>query len=158
MRIPTGNIPSQPLTFMWERHFEILRRTVAGERQIDIARSLNISLSRISIIVNSPLFQTHLLEMRKKANEKAADIHGRLSTLAIESMSVLENAIRQKDAQGISPAHRVKIAQDVLDRTGHGAIQKHHNKTELYDARKIEELKKRVKGTELKELPDAQRA
>lgn len=144
MRVPTGKIPAQPLTFMWERHREIMRRLVAGERQIDVCRSIGMSQTRMSIITNSPMFQAHMAELSASANKNAADIQGRITRLAPDSMSILESAIQDKEA-GLSPIQKVKTAQDVLAMAGHGPIQKHMGRTEIYDEAKIEEIKERAR-------------
>lgn len=147
MRVPTGKIPAQPLTFMWERHFEILRRLVAGDRQCDIAHSLGMTDARLSIIVNSPLFQARLLELRSRANSNATDIQKRITSLSVDSMTLLENAIRAKrgtpEYEDMKPIERAKLAQDNLDRAGHGAIQKSVALTGVITSDDLEELKRR---------------
>lgn len=145
MRVPSRVEPAQPLTFMWERHREIARRLVAGDRQIDIARSMGMTEGRLSIIVNSPLFMLYLQELSAKADDQAADIQGRLSKLAVSSMTVLENAIHGTGdmKEGVSPGLKTRIAQDVLDRAGYGAVQKTASLTAVLTAEDIEKLKKR---------------
>jgi hypothetical protein len=66
---------------MWERHYEIMRRLISGDRPCDIAASFNMTDTRMSIIVNSPLFQARLLEMRERANAGAADVMQRITRL-----------------------------------------------------------------------------
>lgn len=104
---------------MKERHFEIMRRLVAGELQTDIAHSLNMTDSWISIVIASPVFQVELAKLREVANGNAADVGARLTKLAPDAMSVLERAIRDK-AVDISIMQQVSVARDVLDRAGHG--------------------------------------
>jgi hypothetical protein len=148
MRVPSGKIPAQPLSYMWERHYEILRRLVAGDRQCDIAGSLGMTDTRLSIIVNSPIFQARLLELRERANAGAANVMGRISKLAIDSMTILENAIRAKRGEaGYDPelrtVEKIRCAQDVLDRAGYSAVQKSVALTGVLTSEDIEELKRR---------------
>jgi len=124
MRVPTGNIPFQPLTHLWERHNEIARRLVSGDRPIDIAHSMGMTTSRLSIIMNSPAFKMRVAELSALANKSAADVQTRINELAVDSMAILESVIRDRKAEGISPALKIKVAQDVLDRAGYSAVQK----------------------------------
>lgn len=140
MRVPTGNIPSQPLTHLWERHNEIVRRVVAGDRPIDIAHQMGMTTSRMSIIMNSPAFKARVAELSALANKNASDVQGRISELAIESMTILEDAIRAKQ-EGVSPALKIKVAQDVLDRAGYSAVQKTASLS--LTGQDIDELRKR---------------
>lgn len=53
------------------RHVEIMNRLILGQRQVEIARDLEMTESRLSIIVNSPLFQ---LELKKKQLRRAEQL------------------------------------------------------------------------------------
>lgn len=146
MRIPSGKIPLQPLKHLWERHHEIKRRLVCGERPIDIAGSLGMTTTRLSIIMNSPAFQQELAKEREKADSNARDVQSRLQALSVDSMSLLEQAIKGingKPKEGISPALQVKVAQDILDRAGYGAVQKSIQVSGVLTNEDIEALKKR---------------
>lgn len=107
---------------MKERHFEIMRRLVAGELQTDIARSLGMTDAWMSIVIASPVFRVELEKLRAEANHNAADVGARLTALAPDAMSVMEQAIRDKAAD-LSMMQKVSVARDVLDRAGHGKPQ-----------------------------------
>jgi hypothetical protein len=112
---------------MWERHYEIMRRLISGDRPCDIAASFNMTDTRMSIIVNSPLFQARLLEMRERANAGAADVMQRITRASIDAMTILECAIKAKRGDrefDLKPMEQVRVAQDLLDRAGYGAVQK----------------------------------
>lgn len=148
MRVPSGKIPYQPLTFLWERHNEIARRLVAGERPKDICQAMTISSSRLSIIMASPAFQERLRQLSVRADDEAADIQGRISKLAIDGMTVLEEAIRGvngRPVEGISPKVRTDLARDVLDRAGYSAVQKSASVSATLTAEDIEVMKKRAR-------------
>lgn len=107
-----------------ERHFEIMRRLVAGELQTDIAASLGMTNSWISIVIASPVFQAELEKLRAVANAEACDVGSRITKLAPDAMAVLERAIRAKGVeQQLSTMQQVSVARDVLDRAGHGKPQ-----------------------------------
>ncbi len=143
MRVPTEAVPDQPLTYIWERHREIARRLVAGEKPIEIARAMNYTPGRVSVIMHSPAFKEVLLDLRKQANENAADVRGRISQSAIRAMDILEAALAEKPPEGITLSKQVSIAQDMLDRAGHGAVQKSLALTGALDSNDLDEIKKR---------------
>lgn len=109
---------------MKERHFEIMRRLVAGDAQTDIAHALGMTDSWISIVIASPVFQAELSKLRELANQNAADVAGRMTRLAPDAMTVLEEALRNRDKKNdLSMMQKVSVAKDVLDRAGHGKPQ-----------------------------------
>jgi len=72
-----GKIPTRPLINLTERHREMARRLVAGERQIDIARDMGINAPRLSDLTRSPVFASYVDELsgkRDKAIIKAVEL------------------------------------------------------------------------------------
>lgn len=118
MRRPSGRVPSQPITHLWERHKEIARRLVAGERQKDIAADLGMSQSRISIITNSPEMQKVVDSLSEKANGEATDIAARLKSLSEDAVNVLESVVK-KNTTPFNAGLQVKVAEAILDRAGY---------------------------------------
>ena len=109
---------------MKERHFEMLRRLVAGDPAVDICKALGMTQAWFSIVQASPVFQAELMKMREEANRSATDISGRIKRLAPDAMTVLERAIRGKDGgktiDGITEAKRADLAMESLALAGHG--------------------------------------
>lgn len=123
MRRPSGKIPKQPITHLWERHREIARRLVAGERQKDIAQDLGMTQSRISIVANSPEMQQAVGELSAKADEEAVDISARLQALSSDAVNVLEHVIK-KNTSPFNESLQVKVAEAILDRAGYARAVK----------------------------------
>lgn len=140
MRVPSGDIPAQPLTHLWERHKEIIRRLVAGERQVDIAKDLQMTQSRMSIICNSPAFKSQLARMSEGADSSALSVQDRITNLSVDAISVLEDAL-QEDILPIK--EKAKVAQDMLDRAGHSAVKKVHTIQETLTQADIDEMRLR---------------
>lgn len=143
MRIPRRNIPEQPLNHMWERHKEIARRLLCGERQADIAKALNMSLSRISIICNSPIFKHHLDRLSHGRNEEAIDIQRNLQHNAELASQILNQILSNKVE---APTHlKARVAMDALDRGGFPkvSISKNENVNVTLTADKLEEIKRK---------------
>ena len=128
MRRPSGEIPKQPITFLWERHKEIARRLVAGDRQCDIARDLGMTESRLSIIANSPEFKIQLDDLSAKADVEAADVAERLQRLSSQAVGVLEDVLAANKTP-FNESLKVKVAESVLDRTGFGKESKISSKS-----------------------------
>lgn len=53
------------------RHVEIMNRLILGQKQSEISREMSVTEARLSIIINSPLFQ---LELRKKMLRRAEKV------------------------------------------------------------------------------------
>lgn len=116
---PTTNKPS--ISSLKERHQEIKRRLIAGDRAVDICRDLGMTQSWFSIVTHSPVFQLELARLRAVADENAADVGARITRLAPDAMTVLERAIRNRqDETNISAFQQTVIARDLLDRANHG--------------------------------------
>jgi hypothetical protein len=142
MRIPRvrKGIPSQPITYLWERQREIARRLVVGDRQCDIARDLNMTPGRMSIICNSTIFKKYLGSISERREEKACDISEKIRKGAELGVTVLYDALSSNDAH---ISLKAKIAQDFLDREGHGKVSTVKTEvTHVLTAGKIEELKR----------------
>jgi hypothetical protein len=112
---------------MKERHFEILRRMVAGEKPVTIYTEMGMTASWFSIVTSSPVFQSELVRLREEANSNAADIAGRIHKLAPDAMSVLENAIKGRKlpngscepVDGMTSKHQTEFALEALALAGH---------------------------------------
>lgn len=139
-RVPGKEI-SQPLTHLWERHKEILRRLVAGDRQVDIARDMQMTQSRMSIICNSPAFKTQLERLSLGADNNALDVQDRVTALSSDAMSVLEDVLQ--NGEGIPKKLQVDVARDIMDRAGHGAVKKTATITATLGADDIAEMRQR---------------
>ncbi len=134
----TGIIPSNPLTQVTERHREMMRREVCGERPADIARDMGVSPGRLSVIRNSPAYQEELDELSRAADKEASNVAARIRKLGLMALAVLEDELSWGvcDLEGniVSPeqrrqnlcnmtlterTHRYKIVRDVLKACGY---------------------------------------
>ncbi len=102
---------------LWELHHEILRRLVLGQKSVDVARDLDISVAVVSYVKNSEVGKKQLSLMRSAADVSIIDIAGRIRELACTAVVVMEHAM--DDAHPM--ATRMRAAVDVLDRAGFGA-------------------------------------
>lgn len=145
MRHPRRQIPIQPITFLWERHKSIARDVVAGERPVDLARKYSMTQSRVSIIMNSPAFKKYVAELRSRVEVGLADIRKTINKGAQKGVELMMDTLKGTGAVDDSTKFRVKLAQDFLDRDGHGKIQKVQSQSThvILNAERIEQLKQR---------------
>lgn len=123
MRRPSGAVPQQPLTYLWERHEEMVRQLLAGKRQCDVARDLGISESRLSVIVNSPEFKARLQELSGQKSEEAASLDAYFREAAKKGAAFLGELLDQRTTP-FNANLKLKASTAVLDRAGYGPVTK----------------------------------
>lgn len=151
-----GRIPRKiegngsPVQHLWEVHKEIARLAVSGVRPVEIARRLGYTQAWLSTVMCSPVFKKYMDSLSTRADDSAIDIKRRIQegaeTGVLELLKVLKGEGEYKGAVPVSL--KVKVAQDFLDREGHGKVTKVQQDTTVtvLDAARIEELKeKRLK-------------
>lgn len=101
-----------------------MRRLIAGERPIEIARALSFTTSRLSIIMNSPAFKNELARLSRQADERATDISGRIKESSVKAMDLLERILdpQTAEAKDTHINQKIRVAQDMLNRAGHSPI------------------------------------
>jgi hypothetical protein len=84
---------------------------------------MSLNEGRLSIIINSPLFQVELKKMereiRDKAIESIGDVRARIAQLQEPAVQVLEDIVRAKDGE-VGIALKQKTAIAVLEMSGVG--------------------------------------
>lgn len=102
------------------RHQEILRLCLLGVDQTDIATQLDMSNRTISLIVNSPLFQSELSRRRKNIEAREDDVLVRGIERAREILDDASATAAQEQVDLLGeddPRIRHSAAKDILDRT-----------------------------------------
>ena len=103
---------------MWEIHKEIARRVFVGQTNIDIAQELNVTPAMVGYTRNSPIVKRQLDEMGAARDIDCVDVAKRIEELAPYALDTLE-ALLASDHE----AMQFKVATDLLDRAGHGAVK-----------------------------------
>ena len=95
---------AQSIQKVTPRHAEIMRRLTYGETQRDIARDLGMNEGRLSIIVNSPLFQLELRRLQHRREERINSIQDKIIEGAEKSITlhnqIIDGVIMLKDGEG----------------------------------------------------------
>lgn len=127
MRVPSGSLNSaKPVTYLWERHKEVARLLVSGMRPVDISKKLGYTQAWLSTMMNSPVFKDYLSKLSERKDEGAVDIRKQIEEGAQIGVAELLKILQGKDEyrEGVSVSQKIKVAQDFLDREGHGKITK----------------------------------
>lgn len=107
-----------------QKHRDIMYRYVCGESFSEIRKDIGISQTRMSIIVNSPLFRLELRKLQREVEEKVvesvADVSLRIKKLAPKAVDVLENLVTKNKIGQYDVPLRLKkdAANDILELSG----------------------------------------
>lgn len=116
---------------MLPRHFTILDMCLSGQNNALIAQSLDMTPQAISLIINSPIFQTELARRRKdiekQTNQELANMPTRAKQL-LEENSYMAAQVHVDLCNPINdPKIRQVSASVILDRVmGDGKNQSHN--------------------------------
>jgi len=122
-RLPTNRRRYQ-LKELWDRHQEINRRLAVGQPSVQIAEEMGITPVCVSYTKNSHLAQERRAVLQRELDVKAIDVGKRIRALAGEAVETLSAVMADPDGQ----KHlRVRVACDLLDRAGYGAINRTQN-------------------------------
>ena len=110
------------------RHRALMRRLVGGMSLSDACTDIGFSISRASLIVNSPLFQAEMKTMEAEVAKEFQEAEAQrptdptrivLSESAETAARTLKGALSDEN-----PTIRVSAAKDILDRTGYAKEDK----------------------------------
>lgn len=116
----SNSVEKYKLEYIRPYHREIARRLVLGQRQAQIAQDLGISQTRLSIIVNSPLFQRELKRLEELRDSGVGDVFKTLQDIAPVALETVERLMYQSKSEKI----KLEAAQAILDRAGFGTTSK----------------------------------
>lgn len=113
---------------MTPRHRALMRRLVSGMSLTAACNDIGFSISRASLIINSPLFQAEMKTMEAEVAKEFAEAEAQrptdptrieLSEASITAAKTLKGALNDENAMV-----RVSAAKDILDRTGYAKEDK----------------------------------
>jgi len=113
------------------RHRALMRRLAAGMRLQEACEDIGFSISRASLVVNSPLFKAEMEKMQDDLNKGFVEAESeKISRSAdptrialSESAEVAARTLRHA-LDDENPTIRVSAAKDILDRTGYAKEDK----------------------------------
>ena len=141
-------------TQMWDNYQEVIRRVVLGQKNVDIARDLNLAPETVSYIKNSPLVQERIQTLQAQADADTVTMATRIKELAPIALGLIESSIKsgQVGTEKIPALKRIEHANGILDRAGFSPpkeIRSHilHGHYTAEDLQRIKERAKLSAGT-----------
>lgn len=126
-QINVNSVEAYGLSYIRPYHREIARRLVLGQKQSDVCRDLGMSVSRMSIIANSPLFKLELKRLETMRDNGVGEVTQQLRELAPVALETVERIMYSAKSDRL----RLDAAETILDRGGFGAINKSLIKSEI---------------------------
>lgn len=128
---------------MWSVHHEITRLLLIGMKEVDIARQLSVTPAMVSYTKNSAVVKRQLALLQGARDLDAVDISQRIKELLPKAVDKLEELLDNSQNESI----QYKVAADVLDRGGHGAVKMFQGQVAhaVLTKQDIDEIKQRAK-------------
>jgi len=145
-RIPELFSRKADLKELREEHQEILRRLTIGQAPSDIARELGVTIPHISLVRNSTPGVVKLAELRSQADAETVSVSARIQSLGEAAVSTLEELLLDESS---SRTLKAKIAMDLLDRAGHGGVQKIQKVETILGPEDLERLKENARAARI---------
>ena len=120
MPLPSGN-RVYTVQQIWQSYHEILRLKLLGMKNKAIADIVKLSPVSVSTILNSPVVRRRLEEMQAARDLGTVDVAKRIAAIQVKAVTVLEEILDDDEERSTT---RAQVAQDMLDRGGHGAIKR----------------------------------
>lgn len=113
---------AKPLERISDRHHSLARALASGMSESEASFAVGISLSRVSILKQSPAFAELLEFYRKDVQALYMDMHDRLKTIAMDSAQILMDRL-EDEPDKISTGQLMELVKMGADRTGFGPSQ-----------------------------------
>lgn len=127
---------------MNQLHHEIVRRIVAGQKDHQIAKALNVSKAMVKYTKESPIVKQKLEILMGERDASAIEVRKHIENLAPLALDELQKMMTEDST---SDRTRMKIAQDVLDRAGFKPANVNVNAQAKLDKNDISKAKERAK-------------
>lgn len=109
------------LKSLWDAHHEIARLITCGLNNQAISHILGITPQTVSNVRNHPMIKQQIEYLKLRRDISTVDVQKTLQEMIPTALQVIEDVMQDERAK---QTDKLKAAFDVLDRTGHGSIQK----------------------------------
>ena len=112
------------------RHLSLIRRLIVGQTHVEIEQDLGISQSRISVLLDDPLFNAKYQEMQEKTMGEFLEVRASameiLQEASPDAARTVVKAFREGTINGktLGVGSQLDSAFDVLNRTGNKKIER----------------------------------
>tara|TARA_R110000824_G_scaffold77767_1_gene196547 strand:- start:3354 stop:3836 length:483 start_codon:yes stop_codon:yes gene_type:complete len=126
-----------------DRHREILRRLALGQVPKEIAGALSCTTQVVHYTRNSQIGKRELGLIQGARNADAIEVTNQIQELAPVALETMTEILNHADSPG---SLKAKIAIDILDRAGHGAVKKNLNLNQQLTQEDLNDIKDRAKA------------
>ena len=108
---------------LYESHLEIIRLFVLGYTKTEIAGITGYTIAHIDRIYDNPLVRERIASLQMARDAETVDIARDIQEYAPRSLRLLQKIVDGDEAVN-DIRLRAKVAKDLLEMAGHGAVQK----------------------------------
>jgi len=108
---------------LYESHLEIIRLFVLGYTKTEIAGITGYTIAHIDRIYDNPLVRERIATLQMARDAETVDIARDIQEYAPRSLRLLQKIVDGDEAVN-DIRLRAKVAKDLLEMAGHGAVQK----------------------------------
>jgi hypothetical protein len=129
-----------------ERHREIARLKALGYTNTAIAETMSMSVAGVQNVLSVDAVRDQVATLQEGRDEATKDITERIQGMCGDAVEYMERIV--KNDIEVSHSLKFKVAESILDRAGHGKIQKNlfFGATAHLTADDVEELKERARA------------
>lgn len=128
---------------MKQIHHEIAMLGLLGYNHEVIAKKLDISRTMVDYTLGSKIVKEKIKILRKERDKEAVKVNDRIEELQPLAIETLESVMVDPNT---SENGKIRVAQDLLDRGGHGAVDLHADVSDKMSTDDINEIKQRAKS------------
>ena len=123
--VPDAPRKTWQVSKIWDQHEEIIRRLTVGQKNVDIARAMDLTETQVSNVRNSPIIQERLAIMKGARDASTIDIARDIREFAPKALKLLKEIVQGEGTTGqlASPGLKARVASDFLDRAGYAPIK-----------------------------------
>lgn len=146
-KVPNDIRRTWQVSEIWDRHHKIKRLIFLGYDNVEIAEKVGCHTQTVSLVRNSKVIKDQLAVMHAAADAKTIDIRREIQELAPVCLDLLKDVVKgDRDGKNANIALRTRTAQDILDRAGHGRIQRSEALVGHFTADELREIKEDAKA------------
>lgn len=110
-------LPNERKTYnikqLWQRNHEILRLTLIGMSECDIATQLNITSATVSNTINSELGTKKLSTMREKRDEDIIDVAKEVAKMLPKALDIYDSILTGKETTKLQKETADTLVMDI---------------------------------------------
>ena len=126
------------------QHREIARLRFEGVKPTEIAKRLQMAATSVYAILRDPICKSYLAGLHDRADTQVIDVRKSLAEMQMSALGIYKKVLENKSSDNIKIAELIKVADQVLDRTGYKAPEQHNHAHAILTADDILKLKERA--------------